>query len=241
MNSPRGLASRSLETSDGGTYEAVASEYYDECAHPTCADFRAASALYLTRLFDLELPTGRVADIGCGRSLLVDFNVRDLVLVDKSRGMLLHNSTSYEQRALDVERQEFGEREFDWIFAILGDPYNSPSAWGNIARALKAGAQCVFIVPALQWAQKFRSVEDKERVGFARFLTLNGDTVFLPSLIVDLDSQIEMISAVGLSLDAVDHVSVGQLPAIKSDKISGVLMESDHLLDVYRVRKIIAP
>src|SRR5579872_2909267 len=91
MKSANGLAYKSLEPSDSHTYDSVAGEYYDERLHPTCADFRAAASLYLKKFFETRRPAGRLADVGCGSSLIAEFQTRDLVLIDKSWEMLNRN------------------------------------------------------------------------------------------------------------------------------------------------------
>jgi SAM-dependent methyltransferase len=231
----RGL--RSSEISEESSYDSVAAEYYDEKLHPTCADFRSASYIYLKKFFDLVKPAGRFADIGCGRSLLAAFQSHNLVLIDKSNQMVGQNAPSYEKRLLNVEQESFGEGEFDWIFAVLGDPYNSSKAWQNIYRALKVGGQCVFILPSICWAEKFRSRDNEERPNFARFVTSNGSTVFLRSLVVNPDQQKKMIADAGLSLVAIEHVLVGDLPFVRSPKISEFLAADQELLDIYRAEK----
>jgi SAM-dependent methyltransferase len=229
------LAYVSSEAAD--SYEAVATEYYDEQLHPTCADFRSASFIYLKRLFDRCKPEGRIADVGCGRSLVAEFCHKNLVLIDESAMMLGQNQFAFEQRLLNVEQEPIGAFEFDWIFAVLGDPYNSPSAWKNIARALKPGGRCVFIVPSIAWASKFRSAVVDEKPGLARFVTSNGKVVFLRSLIFEPSQQIKMISDVELSVTSTEHVILGELPFVRSPKIHKMLAANQNLLDVYIARR----
>ena len=219
------------------SYEAVAAEYYDEQLHPTCADFRSASSIYLNRFFKCWNPEGRIADVGCGKSLVADFCQQNLVLIDESAAMLGLNQLAFEQRRLDIERNVISTGEFDWILAVLGDPYNSTAAWKNMARALKAGGRCVFIVPSWEWARIFRSKDKDERAGLARFVTSEGKVVFLRSLILETGHQSKMISGAGLSLASVEHVKVGELPFVRSPKISDTLSAEQDLLDVYIARK----
>ena len=237
MKSVSGLAYRSSETPDLRTYEAVAHEYYDEWLHPTCADFRSASSIYLQRFFEELRPDGRVADIGCGRSLIANFRTLDLVLVDQSPRMLEQNASSLEKRCVDVESQSFGIAEFDWVFAVLGDPYNSMGTWNNICRALKPMGECVFIVISSDWAKAFRRSALEERANFARFLTSTGEAIFLRSLIVESEVQKRMIADANLTHIATDHVRVGDLPVVRSTKISAFLSPDQNLLDIYRAKK----
>ncbi|MDI4233413.1 class I SAM-dependent methyltransferase [Bradyrhizobium sp. Arg237L] len=235
MKSVSSLGYKSSEAADPLTYDLVAREYYDESLHPTCADFRLASCIYLSSLFAKLSPKGRVADLGCGRSLIANFQTDHLVLIDESVAMLDQNPSTFERRKLDINREPFGSSEFDWIFAVLGDPYNSPAAWRNIRDALKSEGQCVFVVPSSEWARKFRAESADERPDLARFVTSRGDVVFLRSLIFEPEDQSRMISSVGLTLASFEQVKVRELPYVRSPKIFDVLSADQSLLDVYRV------
>jgi hypothetical protein len=238
MKSLPGLAvSRSSGIRERASYEDVAAEYYDERRHPTCADFREASRWYLKRVFELERPNGRLADIGCGLSLISEFTSDNLVLIDEARAMLEMNSHHPEKRKVNIVEMPFGSSEFDWIFAILADPYNEIGAWANIAKGLKQRGECVFMVPSFCWASKFRTSSKNELPGKARFDLFSGASLFLPSNILLPEDQEVLISAAGLESYRLDHVHVGDLAKIRSAKISSVLSDDDALLDVYRVRK----
>lgn len=238
MKSLPGLAVfRSSAIRKQASYEDVAAEYYDERRHPTCADFRQASRTYLKRIFEVERPNGPLADIGCGRSLIAEFTLENLVLVDESSAMLNLNVHWLERRRADIAVESFGSAEFNWIFAVLADPYNEIGAWRNISRALKPQGECVFIVPSYCWASKFRTSSEDELFGKARFDLASGTSLFLPSNILSAEAQRALISASGLKVSGIDHVLVEDLTEIKSAKVSNVLDRKDALLDVYRVRK----
>jgi SAM-dependent methyltransferase len=237
VKSTNRLAYESSEIADAVAYESIANEYYDEKLHPTCADFRQASSIYLTRFFGENNPRGRLADIGCGRSLIADFREQGLVLIDASSEMLLQNPSSREKRLADVERDPIGYSEFDWIFAILGDPYNTRATWANIGRALKAGGRCLFIVPSYEWATRFRTRSSEEKPNLACFINARGESIFLPSLIFEQKDQEKMISDAGLTPVETEHVLVGDLAHVKSPKIFKVLSRDQYLLDTYHVKK----
>jgi SAM-dependent methyltransferase len=187
-------------------------------------------------MFEVDRPTGRLADIGCGKSLISEFAADDLVLIDESQAMLDLNLGGQEKRRINVVEMPFGNSEFDWIFAVLADPYNDIGAWLNIAKALRPDGQCVFIVPSHCWASKFRASSKSEIVGRARFDLVSGEALFLPSTILSPETQRALISNAGLHVDRVDHVYAGDLTEIKSEKISGVLGMAEAVLDIYRVR-----
>jgi hypothetical protein len=234
----RGLAvSRSSEIRERVSYGFVAAEYYNEQFHPTCADFREASRAYLKKIFEFERPVGRLADVGCGRSLISELTLENLVLIDEARAMLDLNLDCGEKRRVDIVETSFGDAEFDWIFAVLADPYNEMGAWTNIAKALRTQGQCVFIVPSYCWASKFRASSKKEISGKARFDLFSGESLFLPSTVLSPAQQEALISSSGLCVDRLDHAYVRDLNEIKSAKISNFLGQDDPMLDVYRVHK----
>ena len=240
MKSHLGLAaSKSLGIPNGSAarYSKVAHEYYDASRHPTCADFRFACELYLANLFSSERPAGRIADIGCGKSLLQRFVLQNLVLIDESQEMLALNDARIEKRLLNVVDNIIGTVEFDWIFAVLGDPYNVPSAWKNIAQALKPSGECVFIVPSWDWTSSFRRATATERSDFARFDLSDGTTEFLPSYIYPEQRQFALIAEAGLTRCRKEKICKHDLDSIRSPKIADYLDDDDAVLDIYRASK----
>jgi SAM-dependent methyltransferase len=220
---------------DATSYETLASEYYDEDKHPTCADFRAAARSYLKGLFNIDPPRGLMADIGCGRSLLAEFDA-SVALFDSSRAMLSLNPPNLQLHLIDIEQTSFGNSEFDWVFAVLGDPFNNLHAWQHIARALKPGGKCVFIVPSYAWAKKFRSINPHEKENFAAFLSA-GTLVYVPSTILPHKQQSDLIRRAGLRFDLVEDLPRGRLPIIRSEKIARFLSKNDSILDIYTATK----
>src|SRR5690606_35896916 len=82
----------------GGSYEALASEYYDAVRHPTCANFREASRLIINSWLDTAWPdSGWVCEVGAGQSLLAELiEERELpfdrvLITDASPSMLRHS------------------------------------------------------------------------------------------------------------------------------------------------------
>jgi SAM-dependent methyltransferase len=227
-------ASNSTQRSNAGSYDLIAAEYYDEVRHPTCADFRLAGRIYLERLFASAPLRGRIAEIGSGKSLVAEFLQRDLVLIDKSAGMLAYNGDWKERRIVDVEEQPFGHQEFDWVIAFLGDPFNSDRTWRNIGESLKPGGRCIFSVPSFVWAMKFRNESELEKEGFAAFEITSGELCFVKSTIRTTQDQFSVISRAGLSGASVDHIRMSELPIVRSPKLSKTLGSDDPVLDIYR-------
>jgi SAM-dependent methyltransferase len=230
-------AFKSSGTPRVGSYDEVASEYYDRSLHPTCADFRAASRIALRRHFGATATQGKVADLGCGLSLVSEFVSKDLVLVDGSPGMLAQNLGHAEQRLVNVEEDCFAQSEFDWVFAILADPFNSMLAWKNINAALKAGGRCLFVVPSYLWTSKFRNSASDEQPGLAHFVKADNSSVFLPSLVYEEAEQAALVEAAGLQVIDTGHVFVRELAHVNSPKVSQYLSADDAILDVYVVEK----
>jgi SAM-dependent methyltransferase len=231
------VESKYLKIPELSSYDSVASEYYDAKLHPTCADFRVASGNCLRRVFASEKPRGRLADIGCGLSLVNELVSDNLVLIDKSEEMLAQNIGPAEKRLIDVEAENFGNLEFDWIFAILADPYNTPAAWKNIGAALKKGGECLFVVPSYRWTKVFRSRVADERDGFARFVRSDSSIVYLSSIVRPHEMQASLITSAGLHLTSVSHVTMSDMPYIQSPKVSEYLTAHDPLIDIYHVKK----
>jgi SAM-dependent methyltransferase len=221
-----------------GSYEEVALEYYNAALHPTCADFRSASRIVLQRLFSRDAPQGRIADVGCGLSLLSEFVTENLVLIDASSKMLAQNSRNIEKRLVNVEERSFAQSEFDWVFGILADPYNSAQAWNNLSSALKVGGSCLFVVPSYRWASKFRSSVLEEQPGFAHFVKADNSSIFLPSIVYPQAEQFALIESVRMRVSNFEQIFVRELTNISSPKISKVLAADDPILDVYFTDKM---
>jgi SAM-dependent methyltransferase len=185
------------------SYVSVASEYYDARRHPTCANFRAASAVYIRRALD-KIPGNRtVVDVGAGRSLVAELliekgrSVSGLILLDGSIQMLAHSVEFVRSGAQAVIGDASGlpllSASISVIIASLGDPFNTQEFWDEAARCLMPGGACIFTSPSYEWAQSFRNASVKEREGFAFFELINGNSAYVPSLVRSMPHQIGMI------------------------------------------------
>src|SRR2546429_557442 len=98
-NAPAGLAL--------GSYEELASEYYDPLRHPTCANFREASALILKK-WVMAHPGQFRWEVGAGDSVLAELlsesapGTKGVVIADASLSMLKYSSRWTTQGALLV-------------------------------------------------------------------------------------------------------------------------------------------
>lgn len=203
-------ARKSVSTADVrlGSYAELAAEYYDSARHPTCANFREASALFLAEeLSAFNLNTWLVTEIGAGRSLVAELMPpavlarRRLVLIDASSEMLAHSTQWLAAGALgivaDARRLPVRDGCFSAVVVALGDAFNDQEFWHEVARVLRPGGLCLFTAPAFAWAQVFRSSVGA-RMEWAEFLTGDGKTLALPSIILPPNQQQEMIESTGL-------------------------------------------
>ncbi len=150
-----------------GSYADLASEYYDARRHPTCANFREASAVFLAEELAAFNPRGGlVAEIGAGRSLVAEIMAgaalarSRLVLIDASHEMLAHSVKWLSAGALgtvaDARQLPIGRHSVELGVVPLGDAFNNCAFWSEVARVLRPGGLCLFTVPAFAWAQEFR-------------------------------------------------------------------------------------
>lgn len=213
------------------SYEDVAPEYYDPKRHPTCANFREASALLIGRwLREFAPRAGVFCEVGAGRSLLAELTAdlslgeARLVLTDSSPSML-----SYSRRwagpnaslvVADSARLPFAAGSFDLLVSSLGDPYNDLSFWREARRTLRPGGAVFFTTPSHDWATAFRG---RDRDGSAEFELSNGESVYVPSKIYPRSAQIELIESAGLLARAGRHAEV-LLSDIKSSALSPKLL-----------------
>lgn len=140
-----------------------------------------------------------------------------LVLVDASIEMLSH-SVEYVRRGAgaiigDASLLPFADNTVSTFICSLGDPFNCPPLWTNIAKCLKLGGVCVFTSPSYKWATSFRSLSKDERDDHAFFELADGATLYVPSFVYSEEDQIAQIEAAGLNV--VDTCEIG------ADKVSG--------------------
>lgn len=220
-----------FQTATPSMYEAVAAEYYDVEAHPTCSNFREGSIRLVTDLLEVaNIAGGRWCDAGSGRSVLVEVLAnhrprwvpRILLLVDSSATMLGHTRTRgnpLEQFLVaDVHSLPIDEASLDFVVASLGDPYNDEAYWSELARVVQLGGQVIFTTPSFGWATKYRRAEGSSPDA-ARFVLRTGEVVDLPSFILALETQVTMMRAAGFSLRAAMQVNAEEITGQLSAKL----------------------
>jgi len=231
-----------------GDYEELASEYYSSTRHPTCANFRSASALVLDRwLGNISRTSGWICEVGPGKSLLAELltaageSLHRLILADSSPSMLRHSSRWAQDGArlavADAGALPVRSERVALLVASVGDPYNQPSFWAEARRVLKPRGAVVFTTPSYAWASSFRPYSNGRKMA-AEFELADGRHVSVPSFIYSEEQQAELIAAQGLSVTEVYNVPIS---ALRNQPISPKLLverkERPDVLTGYRVVK----
>jgi SAM-dependent methyltransferase len=195
-------------------------EYYDPLRHPTSANLRRASELYLEpQLQRLGATASTWCEVGCGKTIAAPIATRlghalgDLILVDLSPTMLSYSDTwtSRGARALaaDAERLPIRADTLDLVISSLGDPYNTPAFWREVARTLKPAGICLFTSPSFAWARDFRGAGPDAQQ--ACFYLADGRQVAVPSFVRSDDRQASVILEAGLVIEDVATITLGEL------------------------------
>lgn len=218
-----------------GTYSSLSAEYYDAKRHPTCANFRELSIIFLDWVLKRFVkPEMSVLEVGAGKSvvapiLLSNRIAASLLLADSSPEMLSYSrdwvSENIKLVLADARSTKLRSASVDFLVAALADPYNDAEFWTEVARILRHNGMCAITLPAYEWASSFRSGEEKN---LARFELVNGEVVDVPSYVYPLAAQLELIGPERFQL--VELVSFTNLaitndlsPKLVSDAVSPVL------------------
>lgn len=235
---------RPLSTLASSRYEDIASEYYDHERHPTCRNFTEASRAFIARQIPSYL-SGNLVDVGAGRSILCELlsswgrELSTTVLLDSSVSMLAF-SQPYARRGARLIVADAGAMPLrsgvcNLIIASLGDPYNTTEFWGEVARCLSVDGCCIFTTPSYEWASSFRQSAPNEREANAHFELRDGRSLYLPSRVLPLGKQIELIEESGLSADHVEAISYAEVSVPISPKLRTALGVFPNPLTGYRV------
>lgn len=188
-------------------YNVVATEYYDQEAHPTCFNFNRLSRIYLEKTFPEPWKEAAIVEVGAGDSAAASllhargYSVSGLLITDAFERMLTHSSQWQERGAkleiMSAQDLKCETASFDMLISSLGDPYNTPSFWSEAFRVLRPGGRVIFTTPSFEWANRFRTEAAANR---AEFIIRNGTSVDLPSFVMPLPQQIAMIASAGFTV-----------------------------------------
>ena len=213
------------------SYDALASEYYDPVAHPTCYNFNRLSRIYLQRSVPEPLLNTNILEIGAGDSSAAailharGYLLDGLEITDASAVMLAYSerwvSSGCKLSIADAHSLPREDGSVALLVAGLGDAYNVPEVWREISRVIEPGGKVLFTIPSFQWAARFRL--DKFGGGNpfeAEFQLRDGRVVTVPSFILPLDEQIRMMEDAGLMIVNFESLGAEALPPIdRSSKL----------------------
>jgi SAM-dependent methyltransferase len=218
-----------MSMSERAPYDEVANEYYSEKLHPTCANFGELSSRFLVPQIEaIASQFDTFVEVGAGRSIVAPILARagrsldELTLLDISAAMLAHSQEWIARGARfvvgDARQTSFPDGSVGVVIASLCDPFNDREFWSEVARILCKGGRCLFTMPAVEWSSSFRS---ELGLHAAEFWLENGRTVSVPSLILSVPAQREMLEGVGLMIDNVCEYRSADVTGTLSAKLRG--------------------
>jgi len=204
-------------------YNILAKEYYDPKAHPTCYAFNLLSRSYIEQWITEPSVDCNILEVGAGDSCVASilhergFRLGGLEITDASPAMLAYSErwAAYGAKLgiADAHSLHCADKSVSLLVASLGDSYNLPEVWAEIARVTEPGGAVLFTVPSFQWAARFRAnhlrIQDYQA---AHFELRDGTTVSVPSFIWPLDEQVKMIEKAGLMVVHFESLGERELP-----------------------------
>ena len=208
------------------TYDVIAQEYYDAQRHPTCSNLNHLSRVYLQRHLNALAHRQPVLETGAGDSAVAELlhaagmSLQGLMITDSSASMLSHSgkwtAQGAELRVADAEQVDSPADSFDILVSSLGDPYNTTRFWQEAARVLRRNGLAIFTVPSFRWAARYRAAHGGGLLDKAEFRLRDGSKVFVPSMIVPLEAQVEMMERAGLIVIDFEDLGADQLGRTES-------------------------
>ena len=135
-----------------------------------------------------------------------------LILSDQSPEMLSKSNSNCSNCRLisDAEHLSIRSQSVDVIAASLGDPYNTIAFWLECARILRPGGRVFFTTPSFTWAHSFREETGAPTMA-AEFDLAGGGTLLVPSVVLQPNSQVELIRLAGLEVEQVLHIDASDI------------------------------
>jgi SAM-dependent methyltransferase len=198
-------------------FDEVAAEYYDPSRHPTCANFRFATALRLEGWLE-HYRDGCLCEVGCGKSLAAEILSRHnsslphVMLTDDSPLMLEYSSAwqahGAQLKLASADELPFRSGSLQCLVSCLGDPYNTSAFWRESARVLGPHGTVFYSTPAYNWSRTFRQSETAHQ---AEFELADGRRVMIPSYIYPEVDQIRVVEEAGLRIKEISKVTLKDL------------------------------
>ena len=227
-------------------YHAIALEYYDVDRHPTCANFRDASVRALRPwLRRCCTSDARLVEVGAGQSVLLQYlngerrRLSRVLVTDASPIMLNYSRPAgaepYQLAVAEADHLPAADGEFTALVASLGDPYNESGFWREAYRVLCPNGRVLFTTPSHEWARAFRKPDDEK---VAVFDLADGRQVRAPSLILEVDDQLDLMRSHGFRTLAVQEIALADIDGGRiSQKLTLPGLESVPIVRGYLARK----
>lgn len=211
----REIDERELEQQSQTAYRLIAGEYYDG-RHMTCRAFDFLDQQILDayqQKYGLMKGGKRYLEVGGGAATLLRRILppdSTLVVSDLCTEMAQHSpplpgNMAYEH--FSAFNLPFVETHFDGVFAFLADSYNVPRFYKEAWRVLRADGFLLVTCPTRLWAKMLRE-GDGESLHYARFTTLEGKTVSVPSVTWSREEYYELLEHVGFTVVLHEEFSV---------------------------------
>jgi ubiquinone/menaquinone biosynthesis C-methylase UbiE len=229
-------------------FDMLADEYYDATSHPTCSNFRTASKVVLSKWMAQYPISGPVCEVGSGASLFASFrsdlghDLSSVTLIDASSRMLEHSRPyarlGAELKVANAEDLPLADSSQSALVSILGDPYNIPEFWDEVARVLRPGGLVLFTTPSIEWSSEFRKNLPEHLQNKAEFVTRNGRHVWINSIVHSRTEQTRIIQNAGLAWVATESVTIADLAHQKLSRKLDVLTDLQQpIVIAYTARK----
>lgn len=202
-------------------YELVADEYYDNQKHPTCHCFNRLSRLYLERQIPEPLGDNKILEVGSGDSSVAailharGYSLERLIITDASPKMLEYSKKwkhyGAKLRVADAHCLAKSCSNVSLVVASLGDPYNTVDFWREASRVLQPNGKLIFTLPSFEWAARFRSRNEVNSFHSAEFQLKDGSILDVPSFILPLNFQIQMIEEAGYMVSHFEALGLNDL------------------------------
>jgi SAM-dependent methyltransferase len=196
--------SSELEHMSNITYSVIAAEYYDK-RHKTCRAFDFLDEriinLYQSR-YSLFKGGNSYLEVGAGRAVVLkrmlppnsDIVIGDLCAEMARLAFPLPNNMIY--RDFSAFNIPFSNDSFNGVFAFLADSYNIERFYKEALRTIRPGGFLLVTCPSVLWARTLRQGEG-ESLHYARFPTLNGEVLQIPSITRGKEEYNELLINVG--------------------------------------------